>query len=78
MKMEGGGLVPELVVYMDDEPVSEVGPDGGNGPLAVDPHNRTGEQPIWIGGYPSDVEIIRDRFRRGLDSPAEEGQPESR
>jgi hypothetical protein len=77
MEMQGGGLIPQLVVEVDDDPVPDGGVDDGDGPLTVDANDGTFIQTIWIGGHPGDIEVIGLGGGPGETEQAEQDEPES-
>lgn len=60
MEMEGGGLVPKLILDIDNNSVSLCRSHGWRRPLAIDTNGRSLEDAIWVGTNPGDVEIIGD------------------
>jgi hypothetical protein len=60
VEMEGGALVAELIIDIDDDLVANGGGHDGQWPLAVDANGWPLEHAIWVGSDPGDVEVVGD------------------
>lgn len=58
VEVQAGGLVPEGILYIDDNAIALGGYNGGDGPLPVDPYDRPCLETIWVGIDPGYIEII--------------------
>lgn len=74
VEMQRGGLVAQVVVGVDDDPVTNVDLDTRNRPLAVDSNNWTLVGTVRVSSDPANVEVIfprdsgsqlRERKQRG-------------
>lgn len=57
MEVQTSGLVTQLILYIDNDSVSNGSCDVRNWPLAIDANGRAGKA-IWLCGHPSDIEVI--------------------
>jgi len=60
--MQGGGLVAELVVHIDNHSVTNGSLDAWYGPLSIDPNDRPVEKTIRVSGDPTHNEIVGTDF----------------
>lgn len=60
VEVQGGGLVTELVVDIDNDTVALGGPHDGQRPLPIDANGRPLEGAIWVRPDPGDVEVVSD------------------
>lgn len=69
VEMQRGGLVAQVVVGIDDDPVTNVDLDTRNRPLAIDSNNWTLVGTVRVSSDPANVEVI---FPRGSGSQLRE------
>jgi len=62
VEMQRGGCIPQAILDIDDEPVSDVCSYDGQWPLIVDAYCGPLELAIWICSDPGDIKIISDRL----------------
>ena len=60
--MQGGRLVAELVVHIDDYSVANGSLDAWYGPLSIDPNDRPFEKTIRVSSDPTYVEVVGTDF----------------
>jgi hypothetical protein len=60
--MQGGGLVAELVVQIDNHSVTNGSLDAWYGPLSIDSNDRPVEKAIRVSGDPTHIEVIDTDF----------------
>lgn len=75
MPVNSRRLISQAIVYIDNEPIAQVGIDNGTGPLVVDPDHGTAKA---IGRYPDpgDVPIEMNILGRGeAHKPGEKESP---
>lgn len=60
--MQRGSLISELVVYVDDNLITEGSCHYRKRPCIVDADGCSRENAIRIRNYPGDVEIVNDRL----------------
>lgn len=60
VEVQRGGLVPEGVDDIDDDPVADICLNARNRPFAIDSYHRSICLSIGIGRHPPDVEVVRD------------------
>ena len=66
MKMEGSGLVSELIIYIDNDSITNSCFDPWNRPLSIDANDRALPQAVWIPSDPADLEVISARCCESL------------
>lgn len=64
VEMQTGGLVTQLVIDIDNDPIPNSCGDVRYWPLPVNANGRAREA-IWLGCDPGDIEIIRHCGSRG-------------
>lgn len=71
MEMQSGGLVTQLVVNIDNDPVPNSGGDVRDWPLPIDANGRAREA-VWLGRDPGDIEVIGHCGSNGRRNKQEE------
>lgn len=71
VKVKTCGLVAEVILDVDDDIIAFCHCDCRNRPLAIDSNDRSIVNTVWIGIYPANVEVVRDR-----DGVSDTGQEE--
>ncbi len=60
MEMKTSALIPQSVVDIDDNAISNIGIDGWTWPLAVYANDWSHHRSIWIRHDPGDIPVVRD------------------